>query len=244
MGESALSCHEARELTLYSMKSTMLAATAQLAVSREDRLAQGHRREFARLYSRNNAFDSLRVQRRLAAQVAHGWKPSRSMARGGSAPLPEPPFSVVQQGTFLPWTCGRAHGSASHRVAKPCPSRRSPAHRFRQRSRSCSGVRGIAGRLDDETTEDSADSKVLFVCNGPWSCLQRNGNPADRVPAECIPTSCNAPHALRDQAWPRSDSTFGSAIHLTGAVAMAARSKMSVFSAPLNALLLCSLAPF
>ena len=77
-----------------SVKSTMLAAAAQLAIPREERSAQGHRRDSAKLYSRNDTYDSLRVQRRLALQLAQGWRANRSMARGGSAPIAEPPFSV------------------------------------------------------------------------------------------------------------------------------------------------------
>ena len=54
--------HWLRELTLRSMKTTMLAAAAQLALPQEDRLAQGHHRDSARLYSRNNTYDFLTVQ--------------------------------------------------------------------------------------------------------------------------------------------------------------------------------------
>ena len=94
MGQECLCPYESRDLTLHSMKTTMLAAAAQLALPREDRLAQGHHRDSARLYSQIDTYDSLRVQRRLATQLAHGWRPNRSMARGGGAPVPEPPFSV------------------------------------------------------------------------------------------------------------------------------------------------------
>ena len=68
---------------LHSMKSTMLAAAAaaQLGIA---------------LYSWDDTFDSLRLQGTLARQVAAGWGPSR-MARGGQAPLPEPPFSITRQ---------------------------------------------------------------------------------------------------------------------------------------------------
>ena len=55
---------EARQLTLHSMKSTLLAAAAQLRLAKEIRLAQGHHRDSARLYSRNDTFDSLDAQHR------------------------------------------------------------------------------------------------------------------------------------------------------------------------------------
>ena len=69
-GSACLSPAEAGALTLHSMKSTALAAAAQLRLSRDDRLAQGHHRDSARLYSRNDTFASLRVQRSIAVAVA------------------------------------------------------------------------------------------------------------------------------------------------------------------------------
>ena len=82
---------EARQLTLHSMKST---PAAQLRLAKEIRLAQGHHRDSARLYSRNDTFESLDAQRRLATAMSTGWRPNRSVARGGQAPIPEPPFSL------------------------------------------------------------------------------------------------------------------------------------------------------
>ena len=88
MGTEALDPWESSELTLRSMKSCVLAAASQLGVAREDRLVQGHHRDSARTYSRNDTFDFLRFQRRLAMQLASAWRPNRSMARGGQAPVP------------------------------------------------------------------------------------------------------------------------------------------------------------
>ena len=95
--QAKLSSAEARALTLHSMKSTALALAAQLHLPREDRLSQGHHRDSAKLCSRNDTFASLRVQRHICAQVAQGWRPQRSMSRGGAAPVPEPPFTVPRQ---------------------------------------------------------------------------------------------------------------------------------------------------
>ena len=91
---SMLSGSASLTLTLRSMKSTALASAAQLRLSRDDRLSQGHHRDSARLYSRNDTFASLRIQRSIALAIADGWRPQRSMARGGSAPVPEPPFTA------------------------------------------------------------------------------------------------------------------------------------------------------
>ena len=63
-------------------------------LAKEIRLAQGHHRDSARLYSRNDTFDSLDAQHRLATAMSTGWRPNRSVARGGQAPIPEPPFSL------------------------------------------------------------------------------------------------------------------------------------------------------
>ncbi|CAE7254837.1 unnamed protein product [Symbiodinium microadriaticum] len=89
-----LSALEASQLTLHSMKSTVLAAAAQLRLSKDIRLSQGHRRDSAALYSRNDTFDSLFAQRRLSLALSRGWRPQRSIARGGQAPIPEPPFAL------------------------------------------------------------------------------------------------------------------------------------------------------
>ena len=80
-GQAALTPSETSALTLHSMKSTALASAAQLDLRRDERLGQGHHRDSARLYSRNDTFASLRVQRTIATSLAAGWRPQRSMAR-------------------------------------------------------------------------------------------------------------------------------------------------------------------
>ncbi|CAE7408610.1 unnamed protein product [Symbiodinium sp. KB8] len=67
-----LSALEASQLTLHSMKSTVLAAAAQLRLSKDIRLSQGHHRDSAALYSRNDTFDSLFAQRRLSIALSRG----------------------------------------------------------------------------------------------------------------------------------------------------------------------------
>ena len=85
---------EAKQLTLHSLKSTALASAAQLRMAKEIRLFQGHHRDSADLYSRNDVFASLDVQHRISKALASGWRAERSIARGGQAPIPEPPFSL------------------------------------------------------------------------------------------------------------------------------------------------------
>ncbi|CAE7262101.1 unnamed protein product [Symbiodinium microadriaticum] len=89
---------EARQLTLRSMKSTALASAAQLRMEKELRLFQGHHRDSADLYSRNDVFASLDVQHRISKSLASGWRAERSIARGGQAPIPEPPFFSLPPG--------------------------------------------------------------------------------------------------------------------------------------------------
>ena len=111
-GPAALTPSEAFARTLHSMKSTALASAAQLDLRRDERLAQGHHRDSARLYSRNDTFASLRVQRAIAASLATGWRPQRSMCRGGALPVPEPPVSI-------PTTMPSEHLSAGDIVSGP-----------------------------------------------------------------------------------------------------------------------------
>ena len=92
LGSMALRCTEACEITLHSMQSTMLACAAQLRLPKEHRMSQGHHRDSALLYSRNDTFSRFLVQSTICTSIADGFRPERSMARGGQAPLPEPPF--------------------------------------------------------------------------------------------------------------------------------------------------------
>ena len=94
LGSHALQSFEAAEFTLRSMKSTMLANAAQILIEREHRMQQGHHRDSALLYSRNDTFSSLHVRRAVCKAVADGFRAERSVAKGAQAPMPEPPFSV------------------------------------------------------------------------------------------------------------------------------------------------------
>ena len=55
-------------------------------------MQQGKHRDSARLYSRDDTIASLHVQEKVREALHSGWRPARSMARGGQAPLPEPPL--------------------------------------------------------------------------------------------------------------------------------------------------------
>ena len=89
-----LTSTEALSLALHSLKSCLLAAAAQLELRKEHRLQQGHHRDSAALYSRDDTIASLRIQRQIRTALWEHWRPQRSQARGGQSPVPEPPFYI------------------------------------------------------------------------------------------------------------------------------------------------------
>ena len=89
-----LTSTEALSLALHSLKSCLLAAAAQRELLKEHRLQHGHHRDSAALYSRDDTIASLRIQRQIRTALWQGWQPQRSQARGGQAPVPEPPFHI------------------------------------------------------------------------------------------------------------------------------------------------------
>ena len=69
-----------------------IATAAQRELLKENRLLQGHHRDSAALYSRDDTIASLGIQRDIRQALHAGWRPQRSMARRGQTPVPEPPF--------------------------------------------------------------------------------------------------------------------------------------------------------
>ena len=87
-----LSAEEAKHLSTHSMKSTMLAAAGQLNMNLEQRAKQGHHKKSVQLYSRDDVWPSLFLQRGILVDISTGWRPLTSQSRGAKQPLPEPPF--------------------------------------------------------------------------------------------------------------------------------------------------------
>ncbi len=87
-----LSPEQASNLSTHSMKSTLLAAAGQLTLYLESRAKQGHPKKSVQLYSRDDAWPSLFLQRDILVDISSGWRPLTSQARGAKQPLPEPPF--------------------------------------------------------------------------------------------------------------------------------------------------------
>ena len=80
-------------LSTHSMKSTIPAAAGQLNLNIEQRAKQGHHKQSVQLYSRDDVWPSLFLQRDILIEIGSGWRPLTSQARGAKQPLPEPPFS-------------------------------------------------------------------------------------------------------------------------------------------------------
>ena len=80
-------------LSTHNMKSTMLAAAGQLNLNVEQHAKQGHHKQSVQLYSRDDVWPSLFLQRDILIEIGSGWRPLTSQARGAKRPLPEPSFS-------------------------------------------------------------------------------------------------------------------------------------------------------
>ena len=102
LSPALLTPEQASNLSTHSMKSTLLAAAGQLNLSLESRAKQGHHKKSVQLYSRDDVWPSLFLQRDLLVDSSTGWRPLMSQARGAKQPLPEPPFSspLISQGDF------------------------------------------------------------------------------------------------------------------------------------------------
>ena len=95
-----LTAEQAVHLSTHSMKSTLLAAAGQLNLNLEQRAKQGHRKKSVQLYSRDDVWPSLFLQRDILIDISTGWKPLTSQSRGAKQPLPEPSFqapAITQQ---------------------------------------------------------------------------------------------------------------------------------------------------
>ena len=81
---------ELANITVHSMKSSLISAGKQLDLPRHWMQEQGHHRGSRNQtdrYSRDDTLYSLFLQRTIAQQVKNGWRPLVSQARGGQAPL-------------------------------------------------------------------------------------------------------------------------------------------------------------
>ena len=92
-------------LTLHSLKTTMLSWGVQIAdtakISLEERQTQGHHRlhgasQSVKLYSRDDVFSQLSFQEKLIKGVQNGFRFAIPQHRGGQRPLREPDVGVLE----------------------------------------------------------------------------------------------------------------------------------------------------
>ncbi len=97
-----LTPEETKHLSTHDLKSTLLAAAGQLNLNLEHRGKQGHHKEPVQLYSRDDVWQSLFLQRDILVDVSTGWRPLTSQSRGAKQPLPEPSFDAppITQAAF------------------------------------------------------------------------------------------------------------------------------------------------
>ena len=82
LSPALLSPEQAANLSTHSMKSTLLAAAGQLNMNLENRAKQAHHKKSVQLYSRDDVWPSLFLQRDILVDVSTGWRPLTSQARG------------------------------------------------------------------------------------------------------------------------------------------------------------------
>ena len=81
LSPALLSPEQAANLPTHSMKSTLLAAAGQLNMSLENRAKQAHHKKSVQLYSRDDVWPSLFLQRDILVDVSTGWRPLTTSTR-------------------------------------------------------------------------------------------------------------------------------------------------------------------
>ena len=89
-----LTPEDAKHLSTHSMKSILLAAAGQLNLNLEQRAKQGRHKISVQLYSRDDVWPSLFLERDILVDISTGWRPLTSQSRGAKQPLPEPHFQA------------------------------------------------------------------------------------------------------------------------------------------------------
>ena len=146
-------------------------------------MLQGHHRSSARLYSRNDTFGSLHLQRTITEAVCNGFRPQRSMSRGAQAPSPESPFQMdsLWPPELLPNTSMHAgpweHFTSRHELLQlqPPALHAEPASDSEAESEAVQAwaeAYASSGCTAD-FSHDESEQPQLRVCNGPWSSLHR-----------------------------------------------------------------------
>jgi hypothetical protein len=99
LGQAKCTPRQAQSYGAHSGKVALLSFARQANICEEQRGEQGHHRQHAgrasvRLYSRDDVWGALRLQRELSDQVANGFRPMCAQQRGAAQPLPETPVQI------------------------------------------------------------------------------------------------------------------------------------------------------
>ena len=104
------SCIEPNNYTIHGLKATLLSWSSQVSsISEEWRRQQGHHRPVnpsVRLYSRDDVFPQLCLQRTLIQEIQTGFRPQSPLHRGGQQPATELAVTVEkfkQPAADQPW---------------------------------------------------------------------------------------------------------------------------------------------
>ena len=82
---------------MHSLKTTLLACAVQVPdLTEEQRMLQGHhkRNTSLRVYSRDEVFGQLSLQRHIISKVHQGWRPTLAQHRGSQLPMKEPDVTL------------------------------------------------------------------------------------------------------------------------------------------------------
>lgn len=167
-----LSSSMAQNITLHSLKVTMLASAAQLRLPHRDRQIQGHRLGGSvQLYSRDDTSDSLWVQSQITQAVRQGWRPTRPQHRGAQTPMAEPP--VTQQLQPLPRILEFPLLPSLSNFQIEMPVMETVEASGDTSSSDSSSSSSECSESDEETLgspPNLEDIKRVFVQNGPAGC--------------------------------------------------------------------------
>ena len=185
MGAHRMTATEAHAYGLH-LKVTLLSWARQLDISEGDRGEQGHHRADSsrasvRLYSRDDVWGQIRLQRALITSAGDGWRPMRAQGRGGQLPAHEPPVSIPSvPGEWMKAT------ERLHPTPDLTPLGARPAH-----------LASTKGRGLDK---NEADPSLICFCGRP-SVLNCGLCRAQYCATHLALCSHRAPESAHSQAW-------------------------------------------
>ncbi|CAE7709675.1 unnamed protein product, partial [Symbiodinium necroappetens] len=160
--KAGLAASEAFALTLHSMKSTMLAAAAQIQFDEHARLAQGHHRDSLRLYSRNDTLEALRLQ--IEHAIGSRMETATQYGQRRRSPRTWAIFTSRHE-SLRSNTEPQSHEPDEQQSTRPDTDSEAELVEKYARERTHSSE-----EESEEPTAPAADEE-LFVCSGPWNAL-------------------------------------------------------------------------